>query len=47
MRAGLAGAVAAATQHELEEQTRLQATADFREGVSAAAERRAPTFTGR
>jgi enoyl-CoA hydratase/carnithine racemase len=47
MRAGLAEAVAAATARELEEQTRLQATADFREGVAAAAQRRAPMFTGR
>ena len=47
MRAGLAEAVAAATARELEEQSRLQATADFREGVAAAAQRRAPTFTGR
>jgi enoyl-CoA hydratase/carnithine racemase len=47
MRAGLAEAVAAATARELEEQIRLQATADFREGVTAAAERRAPAFTGR
>jgi enoyl-CoA hydratase/carnithine racemase len=46
-RAGLAEAVAAATAREFEEQTRLQATADFREGVAAAAQRRAPTFTGR
>jgi enoyl-CoA hydratase/carnithine racemase len=46
MRAGLAEAVAAATARELEEQTRLQATADFREGVAAAAQRRAPMFTG-
>ena len=47
MRAGLAEAVAAATARELEEQTRLQATADFREGIAAAAQRRAPVFTGR
>lgn len=47
MRAGLAEAVAAATARELEEQTRLQATADFREGVAAAAHRRAPNFSGR
>lgn len=46
MRAGLAEAVAAATARELEEQTRLQATADFREGVAAAAQRSAPRFTG-
>jgi enoyl-CoA hydratase/carnithine racemase len=47
MRAGLAEAVAAATARELEEQTRLQATDDFREGVAAAAQRRAAMFTGR
>jgi enoyl-CoA hydratase/carnithine racemase len=47
LRAGLAEAVAAATDRELEEQTRLRATADFREGVVAAAQRRAPRFTGR
>jgi enoyl-CoA hydratase/carnithine racemase len=47
MRAGLADAVAAATARELEEQTRLQATADFHEGVTAAARRRPPEFTGR
>ena len=46
MRAGLAEAVATATARELEEQTRLQATADFREGVAAAAQRRPPIFTG-
>ncbi len=47
MRAGLAEAVASATAHELEEQTRLQTTADFREGLAAAAQRRSPMFTGR
>jgi enoyl-CoA hydratase/carnithine racemase len=46
MRAGLADDVEAATAHELEEQTRLQATADFREGTEAAAQRRAPVFSG-
>jgi enoyl-CoA hydratase/carnithine racemase len=46
MRAGLAEAVAAATARELEEQTRLQTTADFREGVTAAAQCRAPMFSG-
>lgn len=47
LRAGLADAVEAATAHELAEQTRLQATADFHEGIAAAAERRPPEFTGR
>ena len=47
MRAGLADAVAAATAHELDQQTRLQVTADFREGIAAAAQRRVPSFTGR
>ncbi len=46
LRDGLAEAVTAATARELEEQTRLQATADFREGVAAAAQRRPPMFTG-
>jgi enoyl-CoA hydratase/carnithine racemase len=46
MRGRLAEDVAAATVHELEEQTRLEATADFREGVAAAAQRRPPVFTG-
>jgi len=47
LRAGVADAVEAATAHELAEQTRLQATADFQEGIAAAAERRPPEFTGR
>ena len=47
MRAGLADAVAAATDHELAEQTRLQHTVDFVEGVAASAQRRTPRFTGR
>ena len=46
MCAGLAEAVAAATAHELDEQTRLQATGDFREGIAAAAQRRVPQFVG-
>jgi enoyl-CoA hydratase/carnithine racemase len=32
--------------HEREEQDRLAATADFREGVRASTERREPRFTG-
>ena len=47
MRAGLAQAVVDATTHELSEQTRLQTTADFREGIAAAAQRRTPVFSGR
>ena len=40
MRAGLADRVRAATDHELEVQTRLRKTADFKEGVDAVNERR-------
>jgi len=37
----------AATNHELEEQTRLRATEDFKEGVKATEERRTANFRGR
>ncbi len=47
MRAGLADRVKTATEHELVEQTRLRASADFREGTKAMAERRVPNFAGR
>src|SRR5690349_6339211 len=47
MRAGLADRVMAATNHELEEQTRLRATEDFKEGVKATEERRTANFRGR
>ncbi len=46
LRQGLADAVKAATDHELEEQTRLRATKDFAEGVRAVNERRAGRFVG-
>jgi enoyl-CoA hydratase/carnithine racemase len=47
MRGDLADRVRAATEHELAEQTRLRRTDDFKEGVRAMAERRAPVFTSR
>ncbi|MFN8025667.1 MAG: enoyl-CoA hydratase/isomerase family protein [Acidimicrobiia bacterium] len=46
MRGDLAELVQAATTHEAKEQARLRETDDFREGVAATAERRAPNFTG-
>jgi enoyl-CoA hydratase/carnithine racemase len=45
MRGDLADRVRKATDHELEEQTRLRKTTDFKEGVKAMAERRVPNFT--
>jgi len=47
LRAGLAEAVASATEHELAEQQRLRATADAAEGIRAVAERRPGNFQGR
>jgi enoyl-CoA hydratase/carnithine racemase len=47
VRQGLADRVMEATRHELAEQTRLRATADFKEGVKATEERRVAHFTGR
>jgi enoyl-CoA hydratase/carnithine racemase len=44
-RGGLPERIRAATQRERVEQERLQQTQDFREGIHAMAERRAPKFT--
>jgi enoyl-CoA hydratase/carnithine racemase len=46
LRRGLADAVQAATERELEEQDWQRRTDDFREGVKAMAERRLPEFRG-
>lgn len=46
LRAGLAEAVKAQTDHEMTEQTWLRKTADFAEGVRAVNERRAGNFVG-
>ena len=47
IRGALAEQVANATERELAEQDRLRRTADWSEGVRAAAERREPRFKGR
>jgi enoyl-CoA hydratase/carnithine racemase len=47
LRGDIADRVRAATERELAEQMRLRKTADFKEGVKAMAERRAPVFTNR
>jgi len=47
MRGDIADRVRAATEHELQEQTHLRTTDDFKEGVKAMAERRVPNFAGR
>jgi len=47
LRRDLAEAVRAATDRELQEQTRLRKTEDFQEGVAASHDRRDPDFKGR
>ncbi len=47
LRGDLADRVRKATDHELEVQTCLRKTDDFKEGVRAMAERRLPNFAGR
>lgn len=47
LRTGLADSIAAITDHELLEQQIHFETEDFKEGVRAMAERRAPVFAGR
>jgi 2-(1,2-epoxy-1,2-dihydrophenyl)acetyl-CoA isomerase len=46
LRAGLVEEARLAMEHECAEQTRLRDSADFAEGVRAAAERRDPSFHG-
>jgi enoyl-CoA hydratase/carnithine racemase len=47
MRQGFADKIAAATERELSEQSRLRSTRDFHEGIRASIERREPKFEGR
>jgi enoyl-CoA hydratase/carnithine racemase len=46
MRGDIADRVRKATDHELEQQTQLRETQDFKEGVKAVFERRLPNFSG-
>jgi enoyl-CoA hydratase/carnithine racemase len=47
MRGDIADRVRKATDHELEQQTRLRKTEDFKEGVKSVFGRRLPNFKGR
>ena len=47
LRQGLAEAVRTATDRELQEQTRLRKTEDFKEGIAASHARRDPDFKGK
>ena len=47
MRTGLSDAVKQQTDHEFQEQFRLQKTEDHKEGVKSVAERRPGNFVGR
>jgi enoyl-CoA hydratase/carnithine racemase len=47
LRQGLSDRIAAATERELSEQSRLRSTQDFNEGIRASSERREPKFQGR
>ena len=47
LRQGLVERIAARTEHEAEEQSRLTDTEDFGEGIKATAERRVPNFSRR
>ena len=46
MRQGLAEAIKAATDRELQEQAKLMKTSDFQEGIKSTSERRKANFTG-
>jgi enoyl-CoA hydratase/carnithine racemase len=46
LRMGLADAVKAATDRELQEQVWLRKTSDFKEGIAATSDRRIPNFKG-
>lgn len=47
LRAGLRDEIDVALEHELSEQDRLKLTDDFKEGITAARERRTPNFKGK